>query len=70
MPLVDLCLNLIKFEWVMKSLWRHLSYLQTIVHILNSSNPTNFLFCSNVQQYKVHMMIKVKVTLTYAEGHT
>ena len=32
--LVDLCLNFIKMEWVITSLWRHLSFLQTIVNIL------------------------------------
>ena len=41
-PLVDLCLNLIKIEWAMTSLWRHLSFLQTIVHISNSIDSTNW----------------------------
>ena len=43
MPLVDLCLNLLRFEWVMTSLWRHLSVQQTIVHISNYIEPTNFI---------------------------
>ena len=35
MPLVDLCLNLMIFEWVVTSLWRHLSFLQVIVNFSN-----------------------------------
>ena len=60
MPLVDLCFN---FEWVMTSLWRHLSFLQIIVHISNSFEPTHFLFGTNVQLHKLHLLIRVKVTL-------
>ena len=68
-PLVDLCSNLIKLEWEMRSLWRHLSFLQTIVHISNSIEPTNFVLGTNTQQYNVHLIIKLKVTLTDDEGH-
>ena len=64
MPLVDLGLNLIRFEWVMTSLWRHLSFLQTIVNISNSIEPTNFILGTDVQLHKVHLLIRVKVTLT------
>ena len=46
-PLVDLCLNFIKVEWVMTLLWRHLGFLQTIVHISNSIKPTNSVFGTN-----------------------
>ena len=56
-----------KFEknvkWVIMSLWRHSSFQQTIVHISNSIAPTNFILGTNIQQYEVHLMIKVKVTL-------
>ena len=40
MLLVDYCLNFIKIESVMTSLWRHLSFIQTIAHILNSIKRT------------------------------
>ena len=46
-PLVVLCLNFIKIEWVMTSLWRPLSFLQTIVHISNSIEPINFVLGTN-----------------------
>ena len=61
--------NFIKLEREMTSLWRHLSFLQTIVHISNSIKPTNFVLGTNTQQYNVHLMIKMKVTLTDNEGH-
>ena len=32
-PLVDLCLNFIKIEWMMTSFWHHLRFLSTIVHL-------------------------------------
>ena len=64
MPLVDLCLNLIRFEWV-----RHLSFRQTIVHVSNSIEPTNFVLGTNTQKHNVNLMIKVKVTLTDNKGH-
>ena len=51
----------------MTSLWRHLSFLQTIVS--NSIEPTNFILGTNTQQHNVHLMIKMKVTLTDDEGH-
>ena len=70
MPLVGLCLNFIKFEWLMTSLLRHLSFLQTIIHILNFIESTNFVLGTNVQQNKVHLMIQVKVTLAYANTFT
>ena len=69
MPLVDLFLNLIRFEWAMTSLRRHLNFLQTFVHISNSIEPTNFILGTNVQLHKVHVLIRVKVTLTEAECH-
>ena len=53
----------------MTSLWRHLSFLQTIVHISNSIEPKNFVLGTNTQQNNVHLMIKMKVTLTDDEGH-
>ena len=53
----------------MTSLWRHLSFLETIVHISNSIEHTNFILGTNTQQHDVHLMIKVKVTLTDDEGH-
>ena len=53
----------------MTSLWRHLSFLQTVVHISNSIEPTNFVLETNTQQYNVHLMIKMKVILKDDEGH-
>ena len=46
-----------------------LSYHHTIIHTLNSIEPTNFILGTNIQQHEVHLMIKVKVTLTDSEGH-
>ena len=43
--------------------------VQTIVHISNCIEPANFILGTNIQQHKVYLMIKVKVTLTYADGH-
>ena len=48
----------------MTSIWRHLSFLQTIVHNSNSIEPTNFVLGTNTQQHNIHLMIKMKVTLT------
>ena len=39
------------------------SFLQTIVHISNSIEPTNFILGTNVQLHKVHLVIRWKVTL-------
>ena len=55
--------------------WRHsdvifdLGFLHTNVHISNSTEPTNFIFGTNIQKHKMHLIIKVKVTLKKAEGH-
>ena len=68
-PLVNLCLDNIKIEWVMTLLWRHLSFLQTIVHISKSIKPTNFVLGTNTHQHNVHLMMKMKMTLTDDEGH-
>ena len=46
-----------------------LTFLQTIVHISKSIEPTNFVLGSNTQQHNVHLRIKMKVTLTDDEGH-
>ena len=67
MPMVDFYLNFIKIEWVMTS--HHLSFLQMIIHISNCIEPTNFVLRTNTQHYNVHLMIKMKVTLTDDEGH-
>ena len=48
----------------MTSMWRHGSFLQT-----NSIEPTNFILGTNTQENNVHLMIKMKVTLTVDEGH-
>ena len=53
----------------MTSLWRHLCFLKTIVHISKSIEPTNFVLGTNTQQHNIHLMIKMKVTLTGNEGH-
>ena len=55
MLLADLYVNFIKIK---------------LVHISNSTGPTNFIFGTNIQQHKIHIMIKVQVTLTKAEGHS
>ena len=47
---------------------RHLSFLQTIVHISNCIEPTNFILGTNTQQQNVHQMVKMKVTLTDDDG--
>ena len=36
--------------------------------ISNSIEPTNNILGTNIHQHKVHLMIKIKMTLTYAEG--
>ena len=43
--------------------------LQKIVHISNSIEPTNFVLGTHTQQYNVHLMMKLKVTLKDDEGH-
>ena len=43
--------------------------MQTIVHISNSIESTNFVLGAITQQYNVHLIIKMKVTLTDDEGH-
>ena len=48
-PVVDLCLICIKFKWKMTSLWRHSNFLQTIVHISNSIEHTQFILGTNTQ---------------------
>ena len=45
-----------------------ISFLQTIVHISNSIEHTNFILNTNIQQHDVHLMIKMKVTLTDYKG--
>ena len=39
-----------------------------IVPISNSIEPTNFVLGTNAQQYNVHLIITMKVTLTDDEG--
>ena len=34
-----------------------------------STEPTNFIFGTNIQQHKVHLMIKMKLTLTDDKDH-
>ena len=52
------------------SLLRQLSFLQTNVYILNSTaEPTDFIFGTNIQQHKIHLMNKRHVTLTESDGH-
>ena len=45
-----------KFEWKMTSLWCHLSFLQTIVHISISVEPTKNIRGTNIQQHNVHLI--------------
>ena len=54
----------------MTSSWRHLIFLQTIDHISNSIEPTNFVLETITQQHSVHLRIKMNVTLTDDEGQT
>ena len=35
----------------------------------NCFEPTNFVLGTKTQQHNVHLMMKMKVTLTYDEGH-
>ena len=69
MAFADLYFNFIKIKWVMTSWWRHLMFLYTNVHISNSTEPTNFILGTNIQQHKMHLMIKVQVILTKGDGH-
>ena len=46
-----------------------MSFLQTIVCISNSIELTNFIFDTNIQRHNIHLIIKMKVTLTDAESH-
>ena len=48
MPLVDSHLNFINTEWVITSLPRYLSFLQTIANISVTIEPTNFIHCINI----------------------
>ena len=43
------------------------NFIKTIVQISNSTKPTNFMLGTNIQ-HKVHLIIKVKMTMTDAEG--
>ena len=58
--LVDLCMKFIKIKWVMTSLWHHLSFPETNVHISNSNEITNFIFGTNIQQNKMIKRLKCK----------
>ena len=51
------------------SLWRHLFFLQTIVKISIYIEPTNFILGTSIQQHKVHLVVRVQMTLKDAEGH-
>ena len=41
-----------------------------IVHISITIDPKNFVLGTNTQQHNVHLMIKIKKTLTDDEGHS
>ena len=45
------------------------NFHQTIVHTSKSIEATKFILGTNIQQQKVRLITKVKVTLTDAEGH-
>ena len=47
----------------MTSLCRHLRFLQTIVHISNFIEPTNFVLGTNTQQHNVNSNDKDKSDL-------
>ena len=44
-------------------------FLETIVYISISIEPTNFVLETNTQKYNFHLIIKMKATLTDDEGH-
>ena len=67
MPSVDLYSNFKKIELAVTSWSRHLSVLQNIVYIPKYIEPTIFKLGTNIQQQKVHLMIKVMVTLKDAK---
>ena len=46
----------------------YLSIMYINVHTLNSTEPTIFVFGANIEQYKIHIMIRMQVILTKAEG--
>ena len=73
MAQVDLLLNFIDMEKVMTSqytpLWRHLkNILKTIVHISISIDLQTSYFIPKYNNKRTS--IRVKLTLTDAEGHT
>ena len=39
------------------------------INISNSMERIKFILGTNVQQHNVHITVKVKVNLAYAEGH-
>ena len=45
------------------------TFHQTIAYISNSIELTNFILGTNIQQHKVHLIVRVQMTLTDAEGH-
>ena len=68
MPFADQYSNFIKIKLVMTSL-KFSPYTWFFCFFLsNSIEPTNFIFGINIQQHKIHLMIKVQVTLTKAKS--
>ena len=66
MRLIDLCLNFLRKKWMMTSFK---FFFLTIIHISNSIEPTNVILGTNVQLHKIHLLIRMKVTLKDDEGH-
>ena len=64
MPLVDLCLHLIRLEWVDDVIVTSFKFsANNFVHISNSIEPTKFILGTNGQLHTIHLLIRVKVTL-------
>ena len=49
-------------------LWRHISFLQAIANVSILLNLQT-LYSAQIQQNKVHLMIKVKMILTDSDGY-
>ena len=57
---LDMYSNFMKIKWVMTSWWRNLRFLHSIVNISISTEFTNFIFGTNIQQHEIHLMTKCK----------
>ena len=58
--------NRISYDVIVTSL----KFSPKIVHISNSIEHTKFILSTNKQHHNIHLMIKMKVTLTDYEGQS